>query len=198
MTGSPDNQHPEALAIAPLDDVAGKITTLMRKIRPQVVITFDPFGGYLHPDHVAIHRATVEAFHAAGDPHRYPDSLVPYQPQKLYFTVFPHRWVRVAVFLLPLFGQDPRRFGRNADIDLVKLSSRSFPIHTRVSIRPVIKEKSLAAACHQSQGGPPNSFVFRLINRLAPSNETFMRAHPPTTKRTREHDLFEGVSPDSK
>ena len=72
MPGSPANNHPDALAAAPLDEVAAKVAQLIRKIRPQVVVTFDPIGGYRHPDHIAIHQATVKAFYAAGDPAVYP------------------------------------------------------------------------------------------------------------------------------
>ena len=45
-----------------------RIVPYIRSIRPQVVITFDPIGGYKHPDHIAIHQATVKAFQLAGDP----------------------------------------------------------------------------------------------------------------------------------
>ncbi len=44
------------------------MVAVMREVRPQVVITFDPYGGYGHPDHIRMHEAAVAAFHAAGDP----------------------------------------------------------------------------------------------------------------------------------
>ena len=197
MSGSPGNQHPEALAAAPLDEVAAMITTLIRQIRPQVVLTFDPHGGYHHPDHIAIHNATVEAFHAAGDVTRYPDGLPPYHPQKLYFNVHSLRFLRLLVVLLPLFGRDPRRWGRNADIDLVDITSRSYPIHVRIDFRPVADIKRKAAACHRSQGGGSTSGIITRLRRLTTSYESFMRAHPPAPKRLRETDLFEGVQIDS-
>ena len=120
MPGSPDNSHPQALAAAPLDEVAGKIVGYIRRLQPQVVLTFDPIGGYKHPDHIAIQRATLQAFHLAGDA-GYITEDPPFQPQKLYYQVIPKGFLRIAVRLLPLFGRDPRRFGRNADIDLMAL-----------------------------------------------------------------------------
>jgi LmbE family N-acetylglucosaminyl deacetylase len=54
MSGSPANQHPQALANAPIADVAQSIAEQIRRLRPQVIITFDPIGGYKHPDHIAI------------------------------------------------------------------------------------------------------------------------------------------------
>ncbi|MEM7028954.1 MAG: PIG-L family deacetylase [Chloroflexota bacterium] len=52
MENSADNDDPTCLHQAPLEDVTEQITYLMRKIQPQVVLTFDPQGGYFHPDHI--------------------------------------------------------------------------------------------------------------------------------------------------
>ena len=62
MQGSPDNSHPNALAAQNLDDVVQKIEAHMRALQPDIVLTFDPFGGYGHPDHVRIHEAATLAF----------------------------------------------------------------------------------------------------------------------------------------
>jgi LmbE family N-acetylglucosaminyl deacetylase len=193
MPGSPDNQHPRALAAAPLDEVAAQVAHLIREIRPQVVITFDPMGGYRHPDHIAIHRATLEAFHASSDPTRFPGGPPAYRPQKLYYHTFDRRFLRLAVRLMRLFGQDPRRFGRNADIDLADIASQDFPLHARIDFRKVAEVKSRAAACHASQSGPPASGIMGWFFRLAGGSETFMRGYPPASPGLREADLFEGV-----
>ncbi len=71
MEDTPENQNPASLMQAPLEDVAEKITRLIRQIQPQVVLTHDPTGGYFHPDHIKIHRATTLAFHAAGSLDRF-------------------------------------------------------------------------------------------------------------------------------
>jgi LmbE family N-acetylglucosaminyl deacetylase len=196
MAGSDDNHHPNALAAAPLDDVTAQITRHMRDIRPQVVITFDPVGGYHHPDHIMVHKATLEAFHAASDPLRYPELGAPFQPQKLYYHTFPRTMVRQAVRLLPLLGRDPHHFGVNDDIDLTELAGDDFPVHARIGTQKVRAIKAEASACHASQQGPAgggNALVSSLV-RLFDRTETYMRAYPPATKRTRENDLFAGVS----
>jgi N-acetyl-1-D-myo-inositol-2-amino-2-deoxy-alpha-D-glucopyranoside deacetylase len=128
MPGTPDNQHPQALINAPLEQVAAQVAYAIRALRPQVVLTFDPIGGYKHPDHIAIHKATVRAFELAGQAD-YQDGLPPYQPEKLYFHVIPKGYLRLAVGLMPLFGRDPRHFGRNGDVDLISLvKDGDFPI----------------------------------------------------------------------
>ncbi|GGD14481.1 mycothiol S-conjugate amidase [Nocardioides daphniae] len=64
---------------------AEPLVKLIREFRPHVVTTYDENGGYPHPDHIMCHKVAVEAFHAAGDPERYPGTGEPWQPQKLYY-----------------------------------------------------------------------------------------------------------------
>lgn len=195
MPGAPSNTYPAALAAAPLDEVTARVTHLIRRIRPQVVITFDPIGGYRHPDHIAIHQATVRAFAAAGDPQQYPDDQPPFQPQKLYYSTFPRWFLRTVIRLLRLFGRDPRRFGRNADVDLTAIADVDFPLHARIDYTPLYATRAAAGRCHASQGGGSMLLrgLFGLLFRLLGGQETFMRAHPPAAPGLRERDLFEGV-----
>ncbi len=196
MAGSPDNQHPEALAAAPTDEVAGHLVEYIRRLRPQVIITHDPIGGYRHPDHIAVHRAAVQAFHAAGDPEAFPGDLPAYQPQKLYYSTLPMWWVRPLVKVLPFLGVNPRKFGRNKDIDLVDLVQEDpFPSHAVINYRPVAAKKAEASACHASQleGGPPRSGIWELGLRLVGPRDHFTRAYPPAGPGLRENDLFAGV-----
>ncbi len=192
MPGSPDNHHPQALATASLNEVAQQMAGYIREIRPQVVITFDPIGGYRHPDHIAIHRATVEAFRMAGDPSWDINGLPPYSPQKLYYSTFSRRFLRGVVRLLPLLGQDPHRFGKNKDIDLASLVESDFPIHATISIREVLRLKEQASACHASQGGGFSGPV-RWLQGWLGRNDTFMRAIPAAPPPHMERDLFEGI-----
>ena len=196
MSGSPDNGHPQALAVQPVPAVAAKIAHLIRQIQPQVVVTFDPIGGYKHPDHIAIHNATVLAFQLAGDP-SFSSDLPPARPQKLYYHTISKTFLHISVFLLRLLGKNPRRFGRNGDIDLQSiLDEGNFPTHARINCQPVIEAKNAAARCHASQlgGSLPRRGLIARLTRRASYTETFMRAVPPATKHLRETDLFEGVT----
>ncbi|MFQ5617261.1 MAG: PIG-L deacetylase family protein, partial [Anaerolineales bacterium] len=197
MPGTPDNEHPDALINQPVEQVAARITHHIRELRPQVIVTHDPIGGYRHPDHIAVHKAAVHAFHTAGDPHAYPDeALPPYQPQKLYYQTIPKGWLRFIVNLWRLFGRDPSKFGRNQDIDLVTLvEDGDFPIHVRINVRSSLKTRDAASACHASQlaGGPPNRGFISLLLRFFAANDNFTRAYPEAPPNLREGDLFEGV-----
>ena len=191
MPGSPDNDHPQALIRQPIEVVAEQIANHIRQLKPQVVITFDPIGGYKHPDHIHIHLATVRGFQLAGDP-SFPSELPPYAPQRLYYSLFPKGMLKWAVRLMPLLGQDPRHFGRNKDIDILDLAqSGDFPIHTRINYHSVLKERDAAAACHSSQSaGGPTRGPMRWARQLVGTYDYYMRAFPEAPKGLKENDLF--------
>ena len=195
MPGSPDNHHPEALVAQPVDEVAAKISHYIRLLRPQVVITFDPIGGYRHPDHIAIHTATVKAFESAGDAQtRDPQGLPPFRPQKLYFHIIPHGWLRLAVRVMPLLGRNPREFGLNKDIDLVSIAEVEYPVHASINYTPVMQQRADAVICHESQGGSSLSRgPAGWLRQLFGAREVFMRSYPPAEKNVRETDLFANV-----
>ncbi len=118
MMGSPDNAHPDCLWQADKDVLVGRIVREMRRIQPHVVVTFDPYGGYGHPDHIVMHRATTRAFHLAGDPTAYPEhaqeGLAPYQPAKLYYTTFPRWPLRLMIWQMRLRGRTRVTWGATA------------------------------------------------------------------------------------
>jgi LmbE family N-acetylglucosaminyl deacetylase len=193
MEGSPDNRHPEALTAQPVEAVAKTVAEHIQKIRPQVLITFDPIGGYRHPDHIAIHKATVHAFELCRD-EKFKTGIKPFIPSKLYFNTFPRGFLRAGVRLIRLFGGDPRHFGRNKDIDLLSIAEVDFPINAKISYRPVAEIRDQASACHASQGGQSmNRGPLGWFRRLFSANETFMRAVPTPDGKRIERDLYEGL-----
>jgi LmbE family N-acetylglucosaminyl deacetylase len=194
MTGDPANDHPDAFIRSDTDEAIKRVVKLIRTIRPQVVMTHDETGGYFHPDHIRCWEITTAAFHAAADDTRYPElGLPPFQAQRLYYSAFSNRWVKVFVALMRLRGQDPTQMGRNKDIDFTRLGWRPERIHTRIDCRPYAEIKRQASAAHVSQGGGGLSrsrMIPELVQRIVFSRETFMRAHPPTPNGYRERDFF--------
>ena len=193
MSGSIDNSHPRALAAQDLDEVAAEVAHYIRLLKPQVVITFDPIGGYLHPDHIAIHKAATRAFYLAGDLTHNPQDLPAWQPQKLYYQIFPRDLLRIGLFFMRLVGKDPHRMGKNQDIDLVPIAETKFPVHAKVDYRSVMKQRDEASLCHASQGGAKlTGGIMDLARRVFGVRDQYMRAYPPPGKK-REKDLFEGI-----
>lgn len=180
MPGSPDNQHPDAQVAHPVEEVALKVVKLIREIKPDIILTFDPIGGYRHPDHIHIHNATVIAFEKAADPNYHPEAGTPFKPEKLYFHTFPRGFLKLVVNLMPLFGKDPRKFGRNGDIDMKAIAEVNFPTHAKIDITEVGDVKAAASACHASQGGiGMRRGIMGLFIKLFGEHEEYMQAYPP-------------------
>jgi LmbE family N-acetylglucosaminyl deacetylase len=195
MPNTPDNQHPDAQVAHSVEEVAGKVVKYIRELKPDAVITFDPIGGYRHPDHIHIHQATVLAFEKADDPSFHPESGAPFKPRFLYYQVFPKQFLRWMTRLMPFVGMDPRRFGRNRDVDLKSLVDVDFPVHVRVDTRSVSDVAMAASLCHASQGGGQmRSGLMGFVRRVVGEREEYMQAYPPIQKSRRvTHDLLEGA-----
>lgn len=192
MQGSSDNSHPQALASQNIEDVAAKVVTIIRKIKPQVVLTFDPVGGYHHPDHIAIHDATVLAFDAANTK-RFPDGETGFQPDKLYYHIFPRGFIRIVVKILKLFGIDVTRFGKNKDIDLEMLAGdEDYPKNIVINYKEYKNEKEDASACHASQldFGSQSPILMTWFRKITSGKDNFMQAYPVVSKNYKSNDLF--------
>lgn len=192
MPGSEDNKHPNAQVAHSIDEVAGRVVKYIRELKPDIVITFDPIGGYKHPDHIHIQRATTLAFEKADDASFHPEAGAPFKPRALYYHVFPRGFLKWMVRLMPLIGKDPRKWGRNKDIDLTDLIA-DFPTHVKVDIRSVADVKRRASEQHASQGGGQmrrglTGFIFKLIGEY----DDYMQAYPPVNGKFRvKRDLFD-------
>ena len=195
MPGTEANKHPDAQINHPVEEVAGKVVKYIRELKPDIVITFDPIGGYKHPDHIHIHQATVLAFDKAEDASFHPEAGLPFMPRALYFQVFSRGLLKWMTRLMPLFGKDPTKWGRNGDINLKELAEVDFPVHVRLDIRSVEEAKRLAGAQHVSQGGVGmRRGLMGFLSRMFGEYEDFMRAYPPVNgKFRRQHDLFDGI-----
>ncbi|MCA0455932.1 MAG: PIG-L family deacetylase [Chloroflexi bacterium] len=196
MMYSDTTKDPASLWQAPRDAVARRVVEVIRKVKPQVIVTFNKFGGYGHPDHIAIQRATTDAFKLAGDP-TYETGQEPYQPQKLYYSAFSTLMFRVNLLRVRMRGEDPRKLGRNKDFDMLAILENIEPIHTEIDVKNYLEAWDEASACHDSQlgGGMPRLPMW--FRRTFVHKQSFTRVHPaPAYNRIDEHDLFTGVKPD--
>ncbi|MFI7113046.1 PIG-L family deacetylase [Nonomuraea sp. NPDC050227] len=89
----------------PFDEAVGLLVEHIRAVRPDVVLTFDGFGGYGHPDHVHVHRVTLAAVEAAGYDQLYPGMGDPWRPHALYLATVPRSVV--TAHWRAVFGADP-------------------------------------------------------------------------------------------
>lgn len=194
--GDPANHHPEALINADMDEAVGRVVALIREFRPQVIITHDETGGYFHPDHIHCWRVTTAAFYASGDPTQYPEKgPSPYQPERLYFTGFSNRAVKLFTLLMRLRGEDPKHAGRNKDIDFTRIGIEPRRLHAHIDYRKFWEIKRAAGAQHRSQGGgmSRSRLLPESIQKRFMAKETYIRAFPPVPDGYRERDLFAGI-----
>jgi mycothiol S-conjugate amidase len=187
------NEHPDALIQQPIEKLTQEIVSYIERLQPDVILTHDPFGGYGHPDHVRCCEAVTAAFHIVRS--RAGRNKLDHLPQKLYYTAFDKRIIKVVVKLMPLFRQDPTKLGRNQDIDLVEISRWDTPVHTKINIEPYLAHKHAASIAHASQysGGPAFlRFLPGMVRRQFMAHETYTRAYP-APNGTIEMDFFDGV-----
>lgn len=89
MPDMPENKDPRAFANAPLDEATDRLVEVIRRVRPQVIVTYgDDQQGYPHPDHLRVHDISGPAFDQAGSADHRPDLGAPWTPSKLYYTLW--------------------------------------------------------------------------------------------------------------
>lgn len=198
MMGSETSRDPASLwsrwNLEP-DVITRRVVEVLREVRPHVVITFNKYGGYGHPDHIAIQQATTQAFALAGDS-TYMTDQPPYAPQKLYYSGINASMIRLGIWQMRLMGKDPRKLGRNQDIDMVKILDNVEPAHASINISRYFTAWDAASACHKSQLGGRSAFGLPLwARRLIFPSQQFTRVYPPPARnRIDETDLFANVN----
>ena len=196
MMDTGDNNDSRNLWQANLFEVAGKLVNVIRKHKPQVILTFDASGGYGHPDHIKMHQAALMAYWVAGDARAYPeqlkDGLQPWTLSKLYWTAFPRsRFQKYA------------EMAEKAEVEIPtpmkEFLKRALPdevITTRIQVADLVDLKLDALRCHASQMSP-NSFWNKIpqeIRREGLKVETLIRAESRVKPiEGVEEDLFAGI-----
>jgi LmbE family N-acetylglucosaminyl deacetylase len=188
MAGTPENAHPDAYVNAPEDKVVGVLAGIIRRERPQVVMTFDPNGAYGHPDHVAIHRHTIAALHAASDPSCYPERGPAWQAARLVYPVFPRSGFQRMREIYLAYAEDASEIERFEE-------HAGWPdeqVHVVIDVSGQIAAKWAAFACHRTQFGTDN-FLQR-VPRAALSGimgrEHFALGSPTPAPDAALSDLF--------
>ena len=168
VLGYPDRR----LQHAPGDTIRLQLVEAIRAARPHVVITFEPNGSNLHPDHVAISRFTSDAIAAAADPRWHPDLAPAHQVSRLLWTLPARFW-------------DVLRRGDPASVAGVDFA---------IDVAPWRERKAEALRAHRTQHLSLNRTLLSKpdVDRLL-SVELFRQAWgPPVAVRPAE-DLFDGL-----
>ena len=163
MKDSDHNARPEAFANADPYEAVGRLVAIIRRVRPQVIVTYpDARGEYDHPDHVQVHDVSVPAFHAAGDPDSYPEAGPVWQPSKLYYTM----WSRARIAGL---HEKFLELGLDSPYDewWFERPSKDHLITTQVSTIDYWDVRGEALLAHATQIDPASKFWFGLPDDVA-------------------------------
>lgn len=173
-------------------EAIAKITRHIRRLQPQVVITFPPDGVYGHPDHIAISQFTTAAVVCAADPNYRNDThgAAAHRVSKLYFTVAPMDEIQR---YQKLFGELKMMIDGS---ERGATGWRDWAITTRIRSEEYAHTAWEAIACHRSQL-PTNGTLEKLSEqeqRVLWGNQGFYRAFSSVNGgRKLETDLFEGL-----
>ena len=181
MAGTPENDDPRCLHRQPAEVVVEHLVRIIREVRPDVVFTWDPTGGYGHPDHIAVHRHTAAAFDASSDATAFPATGAPWAPRRLYWGArtmkrFASMWLEMESRGLLPEPLEPERRER-----FLKAMEDPDPVTSLiVNTERFADRKRAAAGMHRSQFGE-NSMFARIPDDLRHrfyGEERFYQARP--------------------
>ncbi len=204
MPDTPANARPDCFARAPLEEAVGRLVAVIRRERPQVIVTYgDDQKGYPHPDHLRVHEISLVAFDAAGDPSAYPDAGEAWTPLKLYYV----GWSGARILAM---HEKFVELGLESPFDegwLEWATSNTASYTTMIDISDYADVRRDALLAHATQVDPTSPFWFGLPPEVARSVhpvDEYVRARsrvggpggpgaPADPPGAPEEDLFAGV-----
>lgn len=195
MMGVASNERADSFWRADLLEAARELVPVIRETRPHVVVTYDDFGGYGHPDHIQAHRVTHYALALAESPGFLSDAGDPWSVPKVYWTAFPRSIVRAGIMALREQGSDSEFAAM--DPDDIPFACDDELITTAIDGRDYLDIKMQALAAHRTQVTVDGGF-FALSNNLGSEvmgTEYFrlVRGRPVSGDGGHEKDLFAGI-----
>jgi mycothiol S-conjugate amidase len=193
MPGSEANGHPDAFANAPFDEAVARLVAVVRRERPQVMVTYpEEQTEYPHPDHLRVHAISVAAFESAGREDRYPDAGHPWSPSKLYYTMWPRRRMRE-------MHEKFLELGMESPFDEQRLArmEREDPVTTSVDVTGFTDVRAEALLAHATQVDPTSPFWFGLprdvLRTIYPHDDYLLARSTVGDTTVVEDDLFAGL-----
>ncbi|MFF5281415.1 N-acetyl-1-D-myo-inositol-2-amino-2-deoxy-alpha-D-glucopyranoside deacetylase [Streptomyces sp. NPDC013171] len=196
MMGAEQNKRPGAFWSTDVDTAAPHLVEVIRETRPQVLITYDPDGGYGHPDHIQAHRVATRAAELAADASYRPDLGPAHTIAKIYWNRVPRPVAEAAFARLHAEGS---AFPAVAAIDDVPGVVDEDRITAEIAADPAYTARKTAAmAAHATQVAVDGPF-FALSNDLGQpifTTEYYELVHGTSgaPEGERETDLFAGVA----
>ena len=153
------NARADNFANAPFDEAVGRLVAVIRRERPQVLVTYgDEQSFYKHPDHLRVHEISGPAFDAAGDPEQFRDAGEPWRPSKLYYSGFSFRRIRALHDVYERMGEESPYAERMAQLAAVS-DLEIAPPTTFVDVGDFLTQRRNALLAHRTQIDPDSHWM---------------------------------------
>ena len=186
MIGTEPNERPDCFWKADFDTATNQLVKVIDEVKPHVLITYDEFGGYGHPDHIQAHRIAMAASEKSE-----------WQISKIYWNVMPRSVIQEGIDKMKELGSD--FFGAESADDLPFAKDDSF-VTTLIDGNSYVEQKMAAMRAHATQIAVDGPF-FALSNNLGlqvwgHEYYTLVRGEKsePFDNNGRESDLFAGIT----
>jgi len=198
MVGTPPNDRADCFWRSDLLEAAKHLVKIIRETRPQVLVTYDDFGGYGHPDHIQAHRIATYARELAAAPSFSTELGAPWLIEKVYWTAFPVSVMRAGIEMLKAAGEDTGFAAQ--DPDEIPFACPDEFVTTAIDGGEFADQKLRALRAHATQINTEEGF-FALSNNLGSQvmGTEYYRlvagnAAGPFDELGRETDLFNGIA----
>ena len=193
MIGTPSNDRKDSFWQTDLQIAADELVKVIRETKPQVVVTYDDFGGYGHPDHINPHRITHYATDLASISSYKPELGVEWTVSKIYWTCIPKSQIQKGIDALANSGS---KFFGVESVDEFPFAVDDKFVTTRIEGFDEVDMKLAALRCHATQVEETGPF-FQMAEVVGPEAlgvEYFRIAKGNVTKNGEfETDLFAGI-----
>jgi N-acetyl-1-D-myo-inositol-2-amino-2-deoxy-alpha-D-glucopyranoside deacetylase len=188
MIGAPQNERNDVFWQSDLDDAANELVKVILEIKPQVMITYDEFGGYGHPDHIKAHQVAMRAAEISANQG--------WQITKIYWNTMPKSVLQTSMDKMKEMGSE--FFGAES-VDELPFAKADELVTSVVKAQEYVPQKLAAMKAHATQISVDGPF-FALSNNLglsvwADEYYTLVKGEisPPFDENGRELDIFAGV-----
>ena len=146
-----DEVHDNAFWHADLTEAATHLVEVIREVRPQVLVTYDEFGGYGHPDHIQAHRVAMYAAQLAAVPSYRQDLGEPWDIAKIYWGAMSESRLRAGLRVLRDAGDTTTFEGMDPDGPLPPFVTADELLSAEVDAQEYLDQKMAALAAHATQ-----------------------------------------------
>lgn len=187
MEGTPENADPKAFINQDPDEAVQKVVAIYRELRPQVVVTYNEFGFYGHPDHIRAHEVALRAVDASADAAYLPELGDPHAVERVYFTAIPKSLLRRG---REIWGEDADAF--MSEEDIARIGTDDELIAATIDVSEHVDRKFHALEAHRTQLGTTERFLSipQELRVLAFGTECYVLARPQRSSEAVEPDLF--------